>query len=224
MFGLIVLSIVLGQAAPKQPSVLLFEVDAQFLSVDHSKVLKRDETLKTKIKLTSVEEGVLFDIDGDSDLDQVAWTETGAEVAFLALDIDEDGQITSGKELFGELMFAEALSGADSLIQTFDKSEGKQSASVEAGDKLYHRLLLWTDRNHNGISESSELRPAKELFTAIGLGFVRLANERDKHGNRFLFAGWAEVRTGGREQGQALNREDHSVRNRKFYDVALMAR
>jgi hypothetical protein len=224
MPGFIVLSIVLGQDAPKRPSVLLFEVDAQYLAVGHSKVLKPDEKLKTKIKLTSVEDGVLFDIDGDGDLDQVAWTETGAEVAFLALDIDGNGQITSGKELFGELMFAEARSGADSLIQTSDKSGDGKSASVEAGHKLYDRLLLWTDRNHDGISESSELRPAKELFTAIGLGFMKLANQRDEHGNQFLFAGWAEVRTGGHEQGRAVIREEHSLRNRNFYDVALNVR
>lgn len=121
-------------------------------------------------------------------------------------------------------MFAEAGSGAESLIQTYEKSGDEQSASVEAGHKLYDQLLLWTDGNHNGISESSELRPAKELFTAIGLGFAKLANQPDEHGNQFVFIGWAEVRTGGREQGRAVNREDQSLRRRNFYDVVLKVR
>ena len=60
-----------------------------------------------------------FDIDGDGDVEQVSWTEPGADVAFLALDVDQNGKITSGKELFGSRMTAEARTGADALIAVF---------------------------------------------------------------------------------------------------------
>lgn len=67
---------------------------------------------------------------------------------------------------------------------------------------LYEQLLLWVDKNHNGIDEESELRPVKEVFTAIGLGFVR-QHRLDPHGNLFRNLGWAELRTEGPEQGRA---------------------
>jgi len=37
-------------------------------------------------KLTSVDDGVLFDIDGGGTREQVSWTARGAENAFLAID------------------------------------------------------------------------------------------------------------------------------------------
>ena len=36
--------------------------------------------------LTSLEGGVVFDIDGDGATEQIAWTEANSEVAFLAYD------------------------------------------------------------------------------------------------------------------------------------------
>jgi hypothetical protein len=47
-------------------------------------------------KLTSPEDGVLFDIDADGDLDQVAWTPIGSKVAFLVIDKNGDGIIPNG--------------------------------------------------------------------------------------------------------------------------------
>lgn len=50
-----------------------------------------------KYKLTSAEDGVLFDLNGDGIPNQISWTEPGSDVAFLARDINGDGKITSGK-------------------------------------------------------------------------------------------------------------------------------
>jgi len=53
------------------------------------------------LHLTSVEAGVAFDMDGDGILEQVAWTTSGSEQAFLVLDRNGNGEIDSGFELFG---------------------------------------------------------------------------------------------------------------------------
>jgi hypothetical protein len=203
--------------------VFLFRVDAQYLRGEPG-TLKRQGAVGPDFKLTSPEEGVLFDIDGDGDVEQVAWTPPGAEIAFLALDLNGDGQITSGKELLGSQFLPSARTGANALSETFKQSEGRPSASVEAGSKLYDKLLLWVDGNHNGISEPSELRPAKELFTAIGMGFFPLKMGGDEHGNLFWFEGWAEVRTGGPEQGKASVRAEHVARIRAYFEIALKVR
>jgi len=51
--------------------------------------------------LTSARDGVFFDIAGTGKPIQVAWTASGSANAFLVLDRDNSGLITSGKELFG---------------------------------------------------------------------------------------------------------------------------
>lgn len=52
-------------------------------------------------QLTGVEQGVQFDIAGTGKPVQIAWTAPGSRNAFLVLDRNGDGKITSGRELFG---------------------------------------------------------------------------------------------------------------------------
>ena len=172
---------------------------------------------------TSPQTGVRFDIDGSGTLDQVAWTEPNSEVALLALDVNGDGRITSGKELFGSHMVPEAGNGPNALLHIFGASGAAPSGAVHQGHQLYEQILLWGDRNHNGVSESSELRLAKELFTQIGMGFVRQQG-RDEHGNRATYKGWAELRTGGPAQGPSTDPHDHQARLRHYYEVVLAHR
>lgn len=172
----------------------------------------------TKYKLTSREEGVVFDIDGDGTPEQVAWTEPDSDVAFLALDRDEDGMITSGKELFGSSTVPGILEGFSAL----NALNGVRKPALEAGDALYEKLLLWTDRNHNGVSEPNELRPAKEVIAAIGTGFMP-HSQKDGHGNLFKYRGWVEIRTapGKNRSKDAVESES---RRRDIHDVFLVCK
>ena len=52
-------------------------------------------------KLTSLEDSVRFDIDGDGVREQVSWTARDADNAFLACDPNGNGVIDDGTELFG---------------------------------------------------------------------------------------------------------------------------
>src|SRR5262245_29731620 len=92
-------------AGPTLPSALLFPLG--------------DET--SDVQLTSREDGVRFDIDGDSLKEQVAWPRAGAEIGFLAIDVNDDGRITSGKELFGSATFPDARNGAQALLRMFEQ-------------------------------------------------------------------------------------------------------
>jgi hypothetical protein len=174
-------------------------------------------------RLTSPDSGVKFDIDGDGDLDQVAWITSGSNVALLVMDVDRDGRITSGRELFGSYMLPEARNGPNALLDLFAASGAPISGVVERGHQLYEQILLWSDVNHNGVSEPRELRPAKELFTGIGLGFIK-ENRLDQHGNRTRFKGWAELRTGGLDQERPTEPRDHFSRLRHYYEVVLALR
>ena len=144
--------------------------------------------------LTSSEDGVLFDLDGDGVLERVAWTRAGGDDAWLALDRNRNGVIDDGMELFGNYTPAypgqrERLSknGFDALkfLEGPDFGSSNGDMLLDARDAVFGQLLLWTDTNHNGISEPDELR------TAASAGVVSLSTDykeigkRDRHGNRF---------------------------------------
>jgi hypothetical protein len=177
-------------------------------------------TESSSYHLTSASDGVLFDIDGDGTDEQVAWTQPAASVAFLAIDRDGDGAITSGKELFGDVTIPGESNGFCALSRmTVDSNGGAVRGSVSEDDPIFTRLLLWTDRNHNGVSEPAELLPASNLLSDIGLGY-QLHNRRDGHGNLYRFRGWVHFRTSpGRNR--ALSPEEDQGRRRQIYDVYL---
>jgi hypothetical protein len=174
----------------------------------------------SKYTLTSAEEGVLFDIDGDGVVERVAWTELGSDVAFLAIDRDGDGRITSGRELFGNHTLQGVSNGFKALEQlAMAANSGRVGSSVNDSDPIFQALLLWTDRDHDGISDPSELRPLTEVFAEIGLGYED-HQRKDGRGNHYAYRGWALFRT---QQGpnRAQSPQENAQRRRTIYDVVL---
>lgn len=146
-------------------------------------------------RLTSVRRGVTFDLDADGVPEQVAWTRAGSDDAFLTLDRNGNGRIDDGSELFGNHTQAYAdrrepvsENGFVALRFTEGPSYGGPSRAddrVDARDAIFDRLLVWTDRNHNGFSEPDELqRLADTRVAAISTDF-RESRRRDRHGNQF---------------------------------------
>ena len=169
-------------------------------------------------QFTSPAQGVVFDVNGDGVAEQIAWTEPNSDVAFLALDRDGDGAITNGTELFGTYTLPGSPNGFDALARlTMASNGGIPRASVSSDDPLFAKLLLWTDRNHNGTSEPTELRAASELFSDIGLGYAPHAR-RDQFGNELRYRGWATIRTApGRNRAEEP--PEQAARRRMIYDV-----
>jgi hypothetical protein len=172
---------------------------------------------------TSVDDGVLFDLDADGSRDRVSWPEPASDVAFLAVDRNGDGRITSGKELFGRHTVRGATNGMNALMKlTAESSSGSVRGGINLDDPLFRTLLLWTDANHNGISEAAELRPAHQVLSDIGLGFGR-HHRKDRHGNESRSRGFVHVRTAPGINSTSAS-EDDVVRRRWMYDACLVSR
>lgn len=75
---------------------------------------------------------MFFDVDGNGLPERIAWTPADAEVAFLALDRDGDGAITSGKELFGNYTLPGSTNGFDAL-QAGTKRAACRKTSQDGG-------------------------------------------------------------------------------------------
>jgi hypothetical protein len=77
---------------------------------------------------------------------------------FLAVDLNGNGSVDDGTELFGTATVVAstgttAPDGFAALAQYDDNGDKK----IDAGDAVYKRLLLWFDKNSNGVSDAGEL-------------------------------------------------------------------
>jgi hypothetical protein len=163
-------------------------------------------------RLSSVEQGVWFDVTGDGTLERTAWTLRQSPVGFLVMDRNGNGTIDSATEMFGSLTpltsGARAANGFDVLAE-IDANGSHPDGVINALDPDYHRMHVWTDWNHDGVSSTSELIPLdRSGIVGIDVAY-RAIDYTDRHGNRFAFAGTARFRWFG------------IVLKRKIYDVFL---
>jgi hypothetical protein len=156
------------------------------------------------LQLTGLEEGVVFDIDADGHLEQVAWTSPGELDGFLVRELDGDGVISSGLELYGDatalLSGGRASHGYEALAE-LDRPEflGNGNGRIDAGDLGYGELAVWVDADHNGVSTAAELSSLSDLgIEVLALWFVE-TRFTDQHGNEFRYnsLAWERLSGGG---------------------------
>lgn len=141
--------------------------------------------------LTSAENGVTFDIRGDGQPMRISWTAPGYHNAFLALDRDGSGAITSGKELFGNVT-AQPQSATPNgflALAEFDKPEngGNGDGVIDEHDAVFSKLVLWIDENHDGISQPSELHGLSEFgIHSLSISYFE-SRKTDEFGNQFRY-------------------------------------
>lgn len=156
-------------------------------------------------RLTSPAQGVRFDVDGDGVPEQTAWVENVYDVAFLAIDLNGNGSIDSGKELVGGQMFREAgyaiaaleilapVPGTNAASPTPTPPPRHEYGFIDDADGIWTKLVLWHDLNRNGKSEPEELRPVADVLNKIGMGFSHW-NKTDDRGNLWAYRGWVELK------------------------------
>ena len=146
------------------------------------------------LSLTDAAGGVLFDLNRDGVRERLSWTAAGSDDAWLALDLDGDGAIEDGSELFGNYTrqppppVGQQKNGFLALAVYDRPAEGGNGDGViDTRDSVFPLLRLWRDANHDGVSQ------AAELYTLTGLGLKSIdlgykeSGRRDGHGNRFRY-------------------------------------
>jgi len=158
---------------------------------------------EVSLRLTEPARGVNFDIDGDGAPEPVAWTDIDSEDAFLALDRNGDGAITSGLELFDshtKQPFSPTPNGYEAL-RVYDRPEsgGNGDGILSDRDAIWIKLLLWQDANHDGVSHPGELvSVSAKGVTSLSLRY-RESRVRDQFGNEFRYRATVLLTERGRD-------------------------
>jgi hypothetical protein len=132
------------------------------------------------VSTTSAAHGVRFDLTATGHAGRVGWVAPAD--GLLAIDLDHDGRIADGSELFGVgTRLADgthAANGYVAMAQYDDNHDGR----LDAADAHFKDLRVWVDANHDGRTDAGELKTLDELHVA-SLDLHGLAGTQLQHGN-----------------------------------------
>ncbi|WP_198555753.1 calcium-binding protein [Rahnella sp. AA] len=133
------------------------------------------------VETISLSDGVYFDHDNNSFAEKTGWV--GKDDGLLVLDINHDGNIDSGSELFGNNTYLKdgtlAKNGYLALQELDDDHNGK----IDSADAIWQQLNIWQDKNSNGKVDTGELLSLRELkVDSISTSYTT-SSAVDKNGN-----------------------------------------
>ncbi|NQZ32234.1 MAG: Ig-like domain-containing protein [Oceanospirillaceae bacterium] len=139
------------------------------------------------VQTISINSGVKFDHENDGFSENTGWV--SAEDGILTLDLNNDGKITSGRELFGDettLIQSNTLAkdGFEALAQYDDNNDNK----IDSNDAIFDKLQVWIDANQNGVTDDGELKSLTDLnISEISLNSNTVSI--DQNGNEIVKQG-----------------------------------
>ncbi|MCX7674205.1 MAG: hypothetical protein N2Z70_00045 [Bdellovibrionaceae bacterium] len=140
--------------------------------------------------ISSTESMIQFDLAQLGFKQQIGWIKETEHVGLLALDLNGNSRIDHGGELFGEFMTLHrtgeyAPNGYAALAQYDENRDGE----INEKDPIFSRLIVWFDRNHNGVSEKDELVSLSQAHvTRISVKYDELpASKQWNNGNQIRY-------------------------------------
>jgi hypothetical protein len=132
------------------------------------------------IQTTSVSDGTQFDLLSTGSKQNVGWVSKSS--GLLAIDLNGDGQITSGAELFGDHTVLPDGSLAKDGWTALSAQDSNHDGVIDAKDVNFDKLRVWVDVNGDCLTDSGELHTlADEHISSINL--MHDSNSVQQNGN-----------------------------------------
>ena len=138
-----------------------------------------------------------YDLYNDGNPVHIQWVQANQDDAFLVRDINANGIVDNGSELFGNgtvLEITEELAGDgfEALAQ-FDIASlgGNGDKYISSADQVWKQLALWIDADADGICHDSEMIDLE----SVGITRLSITPHRvgriDEYGNLYRYWDWA---------------------------------
>jgi len=139
------------------------------------------------VRTTSVAKGVWFDVAANGQPALTGWADSTD--GLLVLDLNGDGQINNGTELFGngtDTANGKARDGYAALAQHDLNSD----AVIDSQDAVFANLQVWVDGNVDGLTQAGELHSLASLgIVSMGLQ-AQIGTQVDNGNTLGLTSNW----------------------------------
>ncbi|MFY8179438.1 MAG: type I secretion C-terminal target domain-containing protein, partial [Limnohabitans sp.] len=113
------------------------------------------------VQTSSITKDVMFDVQGGGQKMYTGWSD--GKDGLLVLDLNNDGSITSGLELFGSATQLPSGSAAKDGFEALRQYDLNQDNLIDANDAVFAKLKVWVDTNLDGVSQSNELHGLADI-------------------------------------------------------------
>ena len=110
--------------------------------------------------LAEAEAGIHFDHDANGYAERTGWV--APDDGLLVIDLDGNGTIDSGRELFGTETLLPNGSKAANGFEALKVLDLNRDGRLDAVDPAWQDLRLWRDLDSNGLVDSDELQPLEQ--------------------------------------------------------------
>lgn len=112
------------------------------------------------IHTSALSAGMKFDINADGNQETIGWSD--GKDALLVHDINHDGQINDGSELFGSATTLSDGSMAKDGYEALRDLDSNKDNVIDSQDTAYNELKLWIDANQDGKVDDGEMMSLKD--------------------------------------------------------------
>ena len=102
------------------------------------------------VETVSVDNGVYFDHDGNGFAEKTGWI--SADDAILVRDLNNNGQIDNGSELFGDQTILSNGEKAANGFEALADLDSNHDGVFDGDDEAFGQIKVWQDLNQNGVA------------------------------------------------------------------------
>ena len=112
------------------------------------------------VETVSVNDGVYFDHDGNGFAEKSGWVSENDGI--LVRDLNNNGQIDDGNELFGDQTLLSDDTKAANGFEALADLDTNQDGVFDGDDEAFGEVKVWQDKNGNGVVDDGELKTLNE--------------------------------------------------------------